>query len=132
MIPSSMTESCMMTLLLIMSIGRVYLLFRFRANWPHPRADMVLCASLCLSFGVQVVYHHHLSGLPASGCMTIRQYQHSRGIKLTSRYLAVTIIEYSNGVCCVKYLADRSACVSLKKEGIGCGVPWRDHRPNHV
>jgi hypothetical protein len=79
-----------------------------------------------------VVYYHHLDGLPASGCMTIRQYQHSRGINLTSRYLAGTIIEYSSGVSCVIYLADRSACVSLKKEGIGSGMPRRGHRPNHV
>jgi hypothetical protein len=43
-----------MTLLLLMSIVQIYLLFYFQANWSHVKADVVLCASLCLSFVVLV------------------------------------------------------------------------------
>lgn len=43
-----------MTLLLTMSMARIYLLFHVQMTWPYSRVDMVLCALLCLSFGVLV------------------------------------------------------------------------------
>jgi hypothetical protein len=53
MISLFITEQCLMTLLLLMSIVQIYLLFYFHANWSHVKADVVLLLR-CLSFVVLV------------------------------------------------------------------------------
>ncbi|CAG8326976.1 unnamed protein product [Penicillium salamii] len=52
MISENIVRSVLVTVLLILSLGRLFVLCRYPSNWPWHKADLALCALSCVFFAL--------------------------------------------------------------------------------
>jgi hypothetical protein len=52
MISENIVKSVLVTILLVLSLGRLFISYRFPLNWPWHKTDLALCALPCIFFAL--------------------------------------------------------------------------------
>ena len=52
MISENIVKSVLVTILLVLSLGRLFISYRFPLNWPWHKIDLALCALPCIFFAL--------------------------------------------------------------------------------